>query len=132
VDAKSLQCLKNKGFTLIELLIVFIIVGLLSAIAIPIYRANVKKVASSEGTALLGTVLTAQKLHYSEHNTYTMDKDILGIDVSGNKYFRYYEIITADENGFVIRTIGTGICDGIEVKMVYTNIAGATISFTGF
>ncbi|MGB9641874.1 MAG: type IV pilin protein, partial [Candidatus Ratteibacteria bacterium] len=77
----------TKGFTMIELLIVFIIVGLLAAIAIPIYRVNIKKVASSEGVALLGTVLTAQKVYYSEDNTYTSNENILGIDLSGNKYF---------------------------------------------
>ncbi|HOK80155.1 MAG TPA: hypothetical protein PK354_04815 [bacterium] len=40
--------------------------------------------------------------------------------------------IMSDANGFTAKTTGTGICNGIEVIMVYTNIAGATISYSGF
>ena len=134
MDAKGMGSLISgtKGSTLIELLMVVIIVGLLAAIAIPIYRVNIKKVASSEGAALLGTILTAQKVHYSEHNIYTSDENVLMIDLAGNKYFRDFEITHADADGFTAKTSGTSICDGIEVTMVYTNIAGATISYSGF
>lgn len=131
MDAKGMECLIKKGFTLIELLIVFIIVGLLAAIAIPIYRANIKKVASSEGAALLGSILTSQKAYYSEHGRYTIDKNAMGIDLSGNKYFRDFVLQSADENGFVARTTGNGLCQGVEVTMEYTNVAGATISYSG-
>lgn len=131
MDAKSLGSIKKSGFTLIELLIVFIIVGLLAAIAIPIYRANIKKVASSEGAALLGSILTAQKVYFSENGTYTADKNILGIDLSGSKYFKEFELIHANGNGFIAKTIGSGICEGVELIMEYTNVAGATISYSG-
>lgn len=131
MDAKSLGCIARKGFTLIELLIVFIILGLLSAIAIPIYRANTKKTASTEATSLLGCILTAQKIHYSEHGRYTSDKETLGIEMTGNKYFKDFSLPYADEHGFTARTSGTGLCEGIEVTMEYTNVAGATITFSG-
>lgn len=131
MDAKGLERMKKKGFTLIELLIVFIIVGLLAAIAIPIYRANIKKVASSEGAALLGSILTAQKTYFSEHGRYTTDENQIGIDLSGNKYFKDFIVQHADENGFTAKTVGTGLCEGVEVIMEYTNTAGATISHNG-
>lgn len=131
MDAKGLGCIKKRGFTLIELLIVFIIVGLLAAIAIPIYRANIRKVASSEGAALLGSILTAQKVYFSENGTYTSDENSIGIDLSGNKYFKEFEMIYANGNGFTAKARGSGICEGIEVIMEYTNVAGATISYSG-
>ncbi len=131
MDAKGMGRIDRKGFTLIELLIVFIIVGLLASIAIPIYRANIKKVASSEGAALLGTVLTAQKTYYSENGTYTSDESLIGIDTSGNKYFKDFDLVNADNNGFKARTTGTGLCEDVEVIMEYTNTAGATISYLG-
>ncbi len=132
VDAKSMGSIKTKGFTLIELLIVFIIVGLLASIAIPIYRANIKKVASTEAAGILGTVLTAQKIYFAQHNTYCSDEDLLEVDLSGSKYFDNIVIVNADNNGFIAKTTGKGICQGVEVVMEYTNAAGASIIYHGF
>ncbi len=122
---------KNKGFTLIELMVVVIIVGILAAVAVPIYRANIKKAAASEGAALLGSVLTAEKVYYAENNTYTTDKDDLDVEVAGNKYFTDYTVSSADANGFTATTSGTGGAAGVTVTMTYTNAAGATISYSG-
>ncbi|MCM8776705.1 MAG: prepilin-type N-terminal cleavage/methylation domain-containing protein [Candidatus Omnitrophica bacterium] len=121
----------RKGFTLVELMTVVIIVGVLAAISIAIYRAQVKKAMASEGAALLGSVLTAQKVYYAEHNEYTDDTDELGVDAVGNKYFTSYSITDADANGFTAETEGTGDADGITVTMTYTNTAGATITYSG-
>ena len=121
----------RKGFTLIELMVVVIIVGILAAVAVPIYRANIKKAMASEGAALLGAVLTAEKVYYAEHNTYTTDKADLGIDTVGNKYFTDYTISTADANGFTASTEGTGAAAGVTVTMTYTNAGGATIEYSG-
>ena len=109
--------LKKKGFTLVELMTVVIIVGILAAIAVPLYRANVKKAMASEGAALLGAVRTAERVYYSEHGKYTTDKNALNVDASGNKYFKDYTIISADENGFKAQTKGTGDAEGITVTI---------------
>ncbi|MCM8827803.1 MAG: prepilin-type N-terminal cleavage/methylation domain-containing protein, partial [Candidatus Omnitrophica bacterium] len=98
----------QKGFTLIELMVVVIIVGILAAVAIPIYRSNIKKAAASEGAALLGAVLTAQKVYYAENNTYTTTKTNLNVETTGNKYFTDYTVSSADANGFTATTSGTG------------------------
>ena len=121
----------QKGFTLIELMVVVIIVGILAAVAIPIYRSNIKKAAASEGAALLGAVLTAQKVYYAENNTYTTTKTNLNVETTGNKYFTDYTVSSADANGFTATTSGTGTAAGVTVTMTYTNAAGATISYSG-
>jgi len=122
---------KNKGFTLIELMVVVIIVGILASVAVPIYRANIRKAMASEGAALLGSVLTAEKVYFAEHNTFTTTKSELGVDTIGNKYFTDYTVSSADANGFTAETTGTGGAAGVTVTMTYTNAGGATISYSG-
>ena len=86
---------KQCGFTLVELVIVIAIVIILSVVSVPIYRGYVEKAKYSEGYALLGTILSAQKSYYSEYGNFysylngvwTQYDPTLGIDAKGNKYF---------------------------------------------
>ena len=49
---------REAGFTLIELLVVILIVGILSAAAVPIYFGYVKDAKAAEGKALIGALWT--------------------------------------------------------------------------
>jgi len=103
---------------LIELMTVVIIVGILAAIAVPLYRGNVKRSMAAEGAALLGSVRTAERVYYSEHGRYTDDKTQLGIDTTGNKYFKDYTVtLSGGGTGFTASTTGTGDATGITVTI---------------
>ena len=49
----------NRGFSLIELLIVILIVGILAAVATPLYLGYIKDAKTAEGKAIAGSLWTA-------------------------------------------------------------------------
>ncbi len=61
---------REQGFTLIELMIVVIIVGVLAAVAIPMYQVVPERSMGTEASAALGLVKDAMRTYYAEHRTY--------------------------------------------------------------
>jgi len=86
---------KKAGFTLIELMIVIIIVGILAAIAVPIYSGFVKRARSSEAKATVGAIRTGELVYHAEHTAWiittgsnnTTILKLLGIDLTKNRWF---------------------------------------------
>ena len=84
-QARFLQHLAQKkedqGFTLIELLVVIIIIGILSAIALPSFLNQANKAKQSEAKQYVGSMNRAQQAYYLENSEFGSSVDMLGLGI---------------------------------------------------
>ncbi len=62
--------LGGRGFSLIELMIVIVIIGALSAVAVPIYKNNVEHAKRTEAVATIGSIRSQLRIYYAQEGEY--------------------------------------------------------------
>ncbi len=73
----------GKGFTLTELLVVVLVIAILAAVAVPIYKRTVERSHASDAIHVLDTVAAKQEVMWVETGTYANNFATLGAPVKG-------------------------------------------------
>jgi prepilin-type N-terminal cleavage/methylation domain-containing protein len=130
----------TKGFTLVELIIVIVIVGILSIVAVPMYRGYTRKAMASEGKALLGGINSSQKVYYAENSSFASSTTgslgydtLLDVDARANKYFGGFTV-TGGVDSFTATTTAdpSGQASGITLTLTASSIGMPTITESGY
>lgn len=82
----------DRGFTLIELLVVIIIIGILSAIALPSFLNQANKARESEGKQYVGSMNRAQQAYFLERQRFTSALVNLGLGIQSDTTNYSYSI----------------------------------------
>ncbi|MEL6553866.1 MAG: type IV pilin-like G/H family protein [Cyanobacteria bacterium J06621_11] len=86
----------NGGFTLIELLVVIIIIGILSAIALPSFLNQANKAKQSEARTYVGSINRAQQAYYMENGSMATDERVAQLGLGIRTQTENYEYSIVD------------------------------------
>ena len=112
----------KQAFTLIELLVVVLIIGILSAVALPQYQKAVVKSRYAGLKALTRALADAEERYYLANNEYTNDFDDLDVELppytsekkTDTRHYRYFDWGFCNTSSQVM--VG---CESYTAKMAY-------------
>ncbi len=113
--------MEQHGFTLIELMIVVAIIGILAAIAIPMYLDYTTRSQIDEGLNVAGGAKSAVTEYYQDRGAFPINNAEAGLDAPGNITGKYVVSVSVDSSGVVTILYGND---------AHPFITGETVIFT--
>ena len=115
----------NKGFTLIELLVVVLIIGILSAVALPQYTTAVEKARSTEAVTLMGNMRHALERYRLQSAQWPTANSFADLDIefpdndtsTAGIQTKNFSITFATSGTGVVLTADRGTAQGYKLYM---------------
>ena len=101
---------REGGFTLIELLVVIIIIGILAAIAIPVFLNQRKKAVDASMKSDLRTVANEEETYYTDFQSYKAATSVVGPPAAITIGSNVVNLSPGNSLVAAVNTAGTAYC----------------------
>jgi len=118
------------GFTLVELMIVVVIIGILSAVAVPAYRDYVIRGTIPEATAGLASKRVQIEQFFQDNRTYS-GAPACDTDSTSSSAFDF-SCASSSATAFVLQAVGKGSMDGFTFTINQSNSKQTTAVQSGW
>lgn len=144
--------MRRTGFTILELMIAAAIVGVIAAVALPLYSSYLLKSKTAEAKTNLGSLRVAEEGYYAEHDVHhpaaaepplipgarsaafdTAGSDFaaLGWSPEGRVYFSYAVAVSGDGIGYTADAAADIDADGFVQNWGYAKPDGVGATLAG-
>jgi len=118
-----------RGFTLIELMVTVLIVGILAAVAVPMYNDYVLRGQLVEATNALAVLRARMERHFQDNRTYvTVGSFTSPCDGSSNAGTFTLSCTGVSATAFTAQAVGAGVTSGFTFTVNQQNTRTSTVA----